>query len=455
MLSRYKLFIIPPCLVFSFFMFFNLRNVSAQNQGLYFPPKIGTNWQLLTPVSQQFCPDRIDSLYHFLEESHTKSFMLLKDGKIVLEKYFGTFVPDSVWYWASAGKSLTAFLVGQAQEDGLLDIQDKASDYLGVGWTSAPPEKEAMITLRHQLTMTSGLDDAYEPTPPQPDPNYCTAPSCLQYLADAGTRWAYHTGPYRLLQDIIAGASGQAINQFTKSHLLDRTGMKGLWFQDVFYSKTRDMARFGLLILAQGVWDGDTLLHDGAYFQAMTHVSQNMNKGYGYLWWLNGQENFMVPGLQWTIPGSLIPNAPHDLIAALGKNDQKIHVVPSKGWVVVRMGDDAGFTGAGGNDVPILFDNAMWGYLNQLDCSGTGTAEEQAFPLKIGPNPGSVGWQIASEVSIDHVEILDTRGMVLRTAAGNRAGTCWIDGAGLPVGMLIFRVTTAGKVYRIKVIKVN
>ena len=97
----------------------------------------------------------------------------------------------------------------------------------------------------------------------------------------------------------------------------------------------------------------------------------------------------------------------------------------------------------------------MWGYLNQLDCSGTGTAEEQAFPLKIGPNPGSVGWQIASEVSIDHVEILDTRGMVLRTVAGNRAGTRWIDGVGLPVGMLIFRVTTAGKVYRIKVIKVN
>jgi CubicO group peptidase (beta-lactamase class C family) len=451
----YKLTMTHRCLIFSFLLFFNLRSVSSQNADLYFPPNIGANWQSLTPASQQFCPDRIDSLYHFLEERHTKSFMLLKDGKIILEKYFGTFVPDSVWYWASAGKSLTAFLVGQAQEDGLLDIQDKTSNYLGVGWTSAPPEKEALITLRHQLTMTSGLDDAFEPTPPQPDPNYCTAPACLQYLADAGTRWAYHTGPYRLLQDVIAGASGQTINQFTKSHILDRTGMKGLWFQDVFYSKTRDMARFGLLILAKGVWDGDTLLHDDAYFQAMTHVSQNINKGYGYLWWLNGQPNFMLPGLQWTIPGSLIPNAPHDLVAALGKNDQKIHVVPSKGWVVVRMGDDAGVGGTGGNDVPILFDNALWGYLNQLVCNTTVSVEREVDQLKIAPNPGSAGWQVACMEAINQVEIVNMQGVILRKVTGNQVGSLWIDGQGLPEGMLTLRVGTAGKVYRTKVLKVN
>ena len=64
---------------------------------------------------------------------------MLKDGKIAIEKYFGTFTKDSLWYWASAGKTLTAFLVGQAQENGLLSISDSTSKYLGSGWTGLTP----------------------------------------------------------------------------------------------------------------------------------------------------------------------------------------------------------------------------------------------------------------------------------------------------------------------------
>lgn len=439
-------------LLLSSFLIINALDAVSQNTSLYFPPKIGTTWQTLTPASQNFCPDRVDSLYNFLGSRDTKAFLLLKDGKIVLEKYFGSFVQDSIWYWASAGKSLTAFLVGQAQEEGLVDIQDKTSDYLGVGWTSAPPDKEAKITLWHQLTMTSGLDDTFTPTPTEPDPNTCTDPACLNYLVDAGTRWAYHTGAYRLLQDVVAQASGLTINQFTKSHVLDRTGMKGLWFEDVFYSRPRDMARYGLLTLAHGVWDGDTLLHDQTYFNAMTHTSQPYNKGYGYLWWLNGQPSFMVPGLQFVFPGKLIPNAPNDMIAALGKNDQKIHVVPSKGWVVIRMGNAAGFN-AGGDAVPIVFDNAMWGYLNQLVCNATATNDLPENNLKISPNPSSEGWRIESAEPMETVQVLDAQGRLVRDVSGAGTSEIWVSNTGLPVGVYMVKVLSAGSWHVSKVMK--
>lgn len=439
-------------LLLSTFLIINVLGAASQNPTLYFPPKTGTAWQTLTPASQNFCPDRIDSLYNFLGSRDTKAFLLLKDGKIVLEKYFGTFVQDSIWYWASAGKSLTAFLVGQAQEEGLVDIQDKTSDYLGVGWTSAPPDKEAKITLWHQLTMTSGLDDTFTPTPTEPDPNTCTDPACLNYLVDAGTRWAYHTGAYRLLQDVVAQASGLTINQFTKSHVLDRTGMKGLWFEDVFYSRPRDMARYGLLTLAHGVWDGDTLLHDQAYFNAMTHTAQPFNKSYGYLWWLNGQPSFMVPGLQFVFPGKLIPNAPNDMIAALGKNDQKIHVVPSKGWVVIRMGNAAGFN-AGGDAVPIVFDNAMWGYLNQLVCNATATNDLPENILKISPNPSSDGWRIESAEPVETVQVFDAQGRMVRNVSGAGTSALWVSNAGLPAGVYLLKVLSAGSWQVSKVMK--
>ncbi|MBL7828671.1 MAG: serine hydrolase [Saprospiraceae bacterium] len=435
------------------FVFSTLSLVQTRAQNLYFPPLTGNTWQTLTPASQNFCAERIDSLYQFLETNSTKGFLLLKDGKIVLEKYFDTFVQDSFWYWASAGKSLTAFLVGQAQDAGLVNIQDKTSDYLGVGWTSAPADKEAKITLWHQLTMTNGLDDTFVPTPTDPDPNLCKEPECLNYLADAGTRWAYHTGAYRLLHDVLAEASNATIQQYTKSALLDQVGMKGFWFQDVFYSRPRDMARFGLLCLAQGVWNGDTLLHDQAYFNAMVNTSQTHNKSYGYLWWLNGKQSFMVPGLQFSFPGKLIPNAPNDMYAALGKNDQKLHIVPSKGWVVVRLGNVGGFTGPGGDAVPIQFDNAMWNYLNQLDCNAVATTEPAALNIQISPNPTSDSWLLISDHRIDYLEITDVNGRLLRSLSNEQETAVQIDGRDFKPGVYYARLYGAGNSTTVKLVK--
>ena len=166
------------------------KSLFAQN--LYFPPLTGNNWDTLSPSALNWCQPRIDSLYQYLQDRHTKGFIILKDGKIVLEKYFGTYTVDSIHYWASAGKSLTAFLTGIAQEKGFVNIQSPVSQYLGSGWTSAPTAKENLITLRHLLTMTSGLDDS----PPLPCDVNDSSKACLNYLADAGTRWAYHSGAY-------------------------------------------------------------------------------------------------------------------------------------------------------------------------------------------------------------------------------------------------------------------
>ncbi len=66
-------------------------------QALYYPPLFGNTWETISPSTLGWCEERIDSLYDLLEENNTKAFIILKDGKIVLEKYFGTFRQDSVW----------------------------------------------------------------------------------------------------------------------------------------------------------------------------------------------------------------------------------------------------------------------------------------------------------------------------------------------------------------------
>ncbi len=327
---------------------------------LYFPPVSGTDWATTSPTSLGWNESQLNDLYTYLQTKNTKAFLILKDGKIVAEKYFGTFTADSNWYWASAGKTMTGLLVGIAQKEGLLNINNKTSQYLGTGWTSLPAAKEDLITVRHQLTMTTGLDDNVSPD------NDCTTPGCLIYKADAGTRWAYHNAPYTLLDKVVENATGQTYNAYFQAKIRNNIGMNGVWiktgYNNVFYSTPRSMARFGLLMLNKGKWDQTTILADTAYFNKQVNTSQSYNLSYGYLTWLNGKASYMVPGVQFVFPGMMMPNAPADMYSALGKNDQKIYVVPSQKIVVIRMGDSAGNVQLAMSS----FDNELWGKLKTI-----------------------------------------------------------------------------------------
>ncbi len=351
-------------------------------QQLYFPPLNTAEWEMTSPESLGWCTNGIDTLYSFLESNNTKAFLVLKDGRLVMEKYFGNCNADSIRYWASAGKTLTSLLTGIAQEEGFLSIDSSAGKYLGNGWTSCPAEKERLITVKSQLTMTSGLDDQLN----GPD---CTTPACLQYLSDAGTRWAYHNAPYTLLDQVIGSATGMDFNSYFNSRIRNKIGMNGFWFNidynHIYFSTARSMARFGLLLLAKGQWGGIAVIRDSAYFEAMTQPSQTLNKSYGYLAWLNGKASYMLPQTQFIFPGSLCPDAPADMFSAIGKNGQLINVVPSLGLVVIRMGNAPGDQ----YEIPTVFNNLIWKHLNEIICNTHGISAEEAVSkaFKVFPNP--------------------------------------------------------------------
>ncbi|MCB0552393.1 MAG: serine hydrolase [Phaeodactylibacter sp.] len=387
---------------------FTLGFLGASAQQLYFPPLNGSDWETLSPEELGWCSEKLDSLLQFVEAKNTKAFLILKDGRIVVEQYYGAYTQDSAWYWASAGKSLMGVMIGLAQEDGYLDIEEPTSNYLGAGWTACPPEKEALIRIRHQISMSTGLDDSLEP-PGSAD--NCFDPECFQYLADAGTRWAYHNSAYRIVQDVMETATGQNKNIYTRLRLGNRIGMKGFWFDYIYYSTARDMARFGLFTLARGAWNGDIILSDTTYFNAMANSSQAMNPSYGYLWWLNGKSSYLLPGLQFVFPGSLIPEAPADLIAALGKNDQKIYVVPSEGLVVVRQGESAG----GVSPASSSFDNQLWARIMDLPCTTASHELDASLSmLQIAPNPATNTVQISAPSNIQEARLYSANGQLLR-----------------------------------------
>ena len=328
----------------------------APSDTMYFPSNTDTSWERKSLSGLGWNSTAAQSLKDYLVQKNTKSFMILVNGRIVMEEYFNGHSPVTTWQWDSAGKTLAATTTGIAQQEGLLQITEKASQYLGSGWTLVPIDKENLINIRHLLTMTSGINDASD---------LVIRPN-LTYLADAGTRWSYHN-VFQKLMDIVAAASGQDFETYFNNKLKNKIGMEGFWnfgvIFKIYHSNTRSMARFGLLALNKGKWNNEQVVNE-PFFNESTGSSQSLNPSYGYLWWLNGKSGSILPGSQTYYPGTLIPNAPPDMYAAMGAEDQRIYVVPSKKMVVIRMGNAA--NPATPNFALSGFDNEFWGKLNAV-----------------------------------------------------------------------------------------
>ncbi len=323
---------------------------------MYFPPNSGTSWETISTSQLGWNQSAIEPLKEFLIEKNTKSFVILVNGRIVMEEYFNGHTPASEWEWNSAGKTLTAATIGIAQQEKIIDINYPVSDYLGTEWTNMPLEKENLIHPGHLLTMTSGIDDSKQ----------LVIKSNLTYVADAGTRWAYGN-VFQKLMDIVAKASGKDFEAYFNEKLKIKIGMDGYWnfglIYTIYHSTARSMARFGLLALNKGKWKDEQIINE-SFFTESISTSQNINPSYGYLWWLNGKAKFMIHGEQTVYPGSLIPNAPAEMYAAMGAADQRIYVIPDKKMVIIRMGNasdpmNPNFAVSG-------FDNALWDKINAL-----------------------------------------------------------------------------------------
>ena len=404
----------------------------------YYPPAGSNEWDSVTPESVGWNETAVPELISYLRQTQTNAFVALKDGRIVIEWYADSFAPDSTWIWYSAGKSLTAVLVGLAQQAGLLSISDTTSSYLG-RWTLLSEQQENEITIRHQLTMTTGLNE---------NNFFCTLRICLNYTADAGTRWVYHNAPYSLLRDVVETASGEDINAFTDSRLGPTIGLSGEWiesgYNNFYYSTARSAARFGLLAMSNFSWDGVPVLSDSAYVAALTAPSQDLNPSYGYLWWLNGQASFISPESPESFPGPLSPNAPPDVFVAAGSQGQFVSVARSDGLVWVRMGESPSLS-----YVPTAYHDEIWQHLNPvIGYVPTSTEEpidERKMPLDVYPNPANNFTTIFGRAG-ERIAIYDLIGRIVRHQVVAVTGPVRIDVSGLHPGRyFIVRQSSNGR----------
>ncbi len=161
----------------------------------------------------------------------------------------------------------------------------------------------------------------------------------------------------------------------------------------------------------------------------------------------------MTQKSQITFPGTLRSNAPADMYCALGKNDQKIYVVPSQNLVIVRQGNTAG----GFNLAASAFDNTLWDYINKLNCALT---DVSSYPLedsfRLYPNPVNNNLTIENEgASISKIGVFDVLGNKILTIEGTgKAKKTEINFSQFNKGIYFVQIEGAnGAIVRKKVIK--
>ena len=333
-------------------------------EGCGVPARMADGWPVAAPQQEGFDPAQICAVAARLEAlpaADPNGVVVVRHGRLVYEHYFAG--DDSVQgeplgrrehdaqtlhHIESITKSITALLAGIAIDRRLLPGVDVAVlPYFPEDADLRTPEKAA-ITVRHLLTMTSGIDwpegavsynDAANinrrriRTEPDPDRFVLARPMA----AKPGTVWNYSGGGVGLLASVLQKATHQRLDRFAKRELFAPLGIEHWTWSPLatgdpsasggLLLRPRDLAKFGQLVLDRGTWRGRHIVSAG-WIAEMTapHLPPGWafhsrdDYSYGYLWWLgrvflDGREIAWVGGTGW--------------------GGQRLYVVPSLDLVVV------------------------------------------------------------------------------------------------------------------------
>lgn len=283
----------------------------------------------------------------------TQSLLIMRDGHIIAERYADGFGPDTKLLSRSIAKTVTAVLVGLMVSDGRLALDVPVP----LATWDQPGDPRGGITLRHLLTMSSGLEHREEGDPLSTSDavrmlftdgaqDMAAYAESKPVAARPGTRFTYSTADTMIVSDLMtrmltdrtdASARRGAMNEFITGRLTQPVGLPSLTAEydargtmiggAMLHMTTRDYARFGQFLLQRGRMDGRQIL-SARWVDFMTRPSAR-NPAYGGSVWLNreGADNLLFPG-----------RGSRQIFACVGHHGQYVIISPTQNLVIVRMG---------------------------------------------------------------------------------------------------------------------
>ncbi len=277
----------------------------------------------------------------------TRALLVVQGGKLVVERYAPGFDANSRFRSWSAGKSLVNAWIGLLVRDGRVSLDEPLD---ARSWRARADDPRREITVRHALTMTTGLANAdgaaqdgfaAEMLFGQSSGDSALAAADVELDAPPGEHWAYSTATTQLLARLVVDRAGEDWRTFTARELNEPLGLRSLLVEAdradtplvgaYVWASAQDWARLGLLYLRDGLWEGRRILPPGWVELSRTPTAAADNGTYGAHFWVNGEpgpeQHAMYPGLKF------------DAFEMNGNAGQFVVVVPGRDLVVVRLGE--------------------------------------------------------------------------------------------------------------------
>ncbi len=277
----------------------------------------------------------------------TRAVVVVYDGQLLAEKYAPGFDRHTVLPGWSMSKSVTNAMVGILVRKGQLDIHQPAK----VAEWQADNDPRKQITLDQLLRMSSGLqfEEVYDPLYDATNMLYGSydfaAYAAVKPLkAKPDEKWYYSSGTANIVSRIVRQSLPEPYTEvmtFARKELFDKLGMSSIVLEkdpsgtivgsSYGNATARDWARFGLLYLQDGVFNGERILPEGWVAYSATPTKKAPKGEYGAHFWLNAGTGPDPATRPW-------PNLPEDTFFAIGYQEQTITVIPSRKVVIVRLG---------------------------------------------------------------------------------------------------------------------
>jgi len=302
------------------------------------PRKLGSywptdGWRYAHPSEVGMDADTLDAMVEDIRRSGlgVDSAMVVKDGYVVLDEYFGAYEEDELHIIYSCTKSVVSTLIGVAIDEGLIEGTDALLLDL---FPDVQPENldewKRSITLRDMLMMSAGFDarDSWLYEWEGLDEMH-EADDAVQYVLDLpmafepGSRFEYTNGVSHLLSCLITEKAGVSAAEYAEEHLFNRLGITEYrwtadnrgrsWGYNSLYLTPHSMAKIGHLFLNEGKWDGTQVVPREWVEEATRHrIDANLRDGYGYQWWVDDDGYYLALGYK----GQFIFVIPdHDVVA--------------------------------------------------------------------------------------------------------------------------------------------
>jgi hypothetical protein len=276
----------------------------------------------------------------------TRAIVVVKDGQIIAERYGEGFNQDTLFQGWSMTKSVTNALLGILVQQGKLDIHAPAP----VPEWQSPDDPRKAITIDQLIHMSSGMEfsedygdltnGVTQMLYNQGDMAAYAAAKPLEAAPD--TVWNYSSGTANILMRIIRDTIGGEITDYwsfpqetffhrinVNSAIIEPDASGTFIGSSYMYATARDWARFGLLYLQDGAWNGERILPEGWVDYTRTPTSPSSGD-YGGMWWLNKGEPGKPETKEW-------PDMPDDIYYAEGHDGQDVVIFPSQNMVVVQL----------------------------------------------------------------------------------------------------------------------